>query len=183
MRHGEQARRRVEGRNLLARLTAKRRGERAKSSLLHSLADGAYAKAVKDARTAFDWLSADKANVDAYLADEECGFMFTAGGYATLTRLIEQAARYDLAMGVPRNLPLLYIAGAEDPVGDNGIGVRAAAEVMRSAGVSDIDIVIYEGMRHEILNEAGKDRVYADVLGWLEGHGAVPLRSHGRAGR
>lgn len=158
--------------NLLARATARRKGERTRSELLHSLADGSYSKAVKDARTPFDWLSADEANVDAFIADEDCGFTFTAGGYATLTSLVADAARGDLAARIPHDLPLLYIAGEGDPVGDNGKGVWSAATLARAAGVADVQVIVYPGMRHEILNEAGRDRVFSDVLSWLDSHGA-----------
>ena len=158
--------------NRVARSLADKKGERYVSPFLHSLADGAYGKAVRNARTSFDWLSYDEANVDAYIADEMCGCPFTVGAYASLFSLVERAARLDLAMGVPKDLPMFYIAGAEDPVGDNGDGVRDAIEVMRAAGVADIKIKLYEGMRHEILNETGRDQVFEDVLEWLEGHGA-----------
>lgn len=160
--------------NLLARAIARRKGERAISPFLHSMADGAYSKAIPDARTPFDWLSADEANVDAFIADEACGFPFTVGAYAALTALTRDAARLDLASRIPHDLPLLFIAGAHDPVGDNGEGVRAAAELVRTAGVKSVDVVLYEGMRHEILNEAGRERVYADVLAWLGAHLNAP---------
>lgn len=156
--------------NYLARVVARRKGERAVSPLLHSLADGAYSKAVPNARTEFDWLSADEGNVDAFIADEQCGFPFTAGGYATLTALSEHAARLDQAALVPCELPMLYISGALDPVGDNGEGVRAAADLMSHAGIRDVKVTLYEGMRHEILNEADHVRVYEDVLAWLGEH-------------
>lgn len=68
--------------NKLARLIARRRGERAVSTLLFRLADGAYARAVENPRTSFDWLSHNESNVDAYCADELCGARFTAAGYA-----------------------------------------------------------------------------------------------------
>ena len=156
----------------VALMIAGRKGERFVSPLLHSLADGAYSKAVRNARTPLDWLSCDEANVDAYIADDMCGCPFTAGAYATLFDLVERASRLDLAMGVPKDLPMFYIAGAEDPVGDSGDGVRDAIEVMRAAGVADIKIKLYDGMRHEILNEGDRAQVFEDVLSWLEGHGA-----------
>lgn len=162
--------------NKLARLIARRRGERAVSTLLFRLADGAYARAVENPRTSFDWLSHNESNVDAYCADELCGARFTAAGYAALTDLTERAARVDRACSVPVDLPLLYIAGAEDPVGACGRGVEAAADVMRCAGVQDVMVKLYDGMRHEILNEEGRRQVYDDVIAWLDAHGARPQR-------
>ncbi|WP_165172077.1 alpha/beta fold hydrolase [Adlercreutzia sp. ZJ242] len=158
--------------NVIARTIARVSGERAASPFLRSVADGAYSRAVENARTPFDWLSANEANVDAFIADELCGRPFTAGGYAALTALTYDAARLDLAAKIPPDLPILFIAGSHDPVGDNGEGVRASAEIMRAAGVESVEVVLYQGMRHEILNEDGRERVYADVLTWLEAHRA-----------
>lgn len=156
--------------NLLARILCAVRGERSYSKLLNGMADGAYSKCIADARTPLDWLSTDPAVVDAYIADELSGAPFTVGGYATLTELTGASASFAFASRVPKELPLLFIAGAEDPVGDNGVGVRAAAALMSQAGMPNVGTILYEGMRHEILNEPGRAQVHADVLAWLGKH-------------
>ena len=122
-------------------------------------------------RVDFDWLSTDPAQVDAYINDSECGQMFTVGGYATLTALTGEVVRAESASKVPKVLPLLFIAGGGDPVGDCGRGVRKAAEEYRNAGVQSVETKIYAGMRHEILNEPGRARVMADVEAWLAKQG------------
>lgn len=91
------------------------RGDDYRSNLLHALADGAYSRAIKDARTPFDWLSRDPAVADAFMADEACGFMFGAGAYATLTELAWRAAAPATLAATPHDLPLLYVAGDADP--------------------------------------------------------------------
>lgn len=154
--------------NALANVMAKVRGSHAKSELIHSMADGAFSKAVEGASTEFDWISADKGNVQDYIADDLNGFPFTLGGYASLTKLTLLAADLELAQKIPHALPLLFIAGAKDPVGDNGAGVKAAADMMERAGVEDVEVILYDGMRHEVLNEADAQVVFEDVLAWLE---------------
>ena len=69
---------------------------------------------------------------------------------------------------VPTDLPILNIAGDQDPVGEMGKGVRRAYQAFRKAGVRDVSIKLYHGLRHEILNEASRRYVYQDVLDWLE---------------
>ncbi|MGN0075695.1 MAG: alpha/beta fold hydrolase [Parafannyhessea sp.] len=154
--------------NALARLIARVRGDDAKSRFLHAMADGSYAKKVPARRTDFDWLSHNRANVDAYIADDACGFMFSAGGYATLMGITAEVCTPECARNVPPALPLLYISGAEDPVGDMGRGVTAAAELARKAGSTDVTVRLFQGMRHEILNEDDAPEVYRCVLAWLE---------------
>ncbi len=153
--------------NALAKLGARMRGGHEKSMLIYQMADGAFSRRVEDPKTEFDWISMDRHNIDEYMADDLNGFQFTLGGYAALTRLTLQAADLELAKKVPHDLPLLFIAGAKDPVGDDGKGVHAAADMMAEAGAEDVEVILYGNMRHEILNEADSDRVFDDVLRWL----------------
>jgi alpha-beta hydrolase superfamily lysophospholipase len=153
--------------NAMARLICRLRGADHISGMLHSMADGAYAKAIPDAKSPFDWLSHNRDNVNAYIADPACGYMFSAGGYATLTSLTQEACSPACAQAVPNGLPLLYMAGAEDPVGDNGKGVTTSFKMAQRAGASDAQLKLYPNMRHEILNETGRQAVYTDVLNWL----------------
>ena len=156
----------VAGRTITG-LIARARGERYRSKLADSLGVGVYSKAIKDARTPLDWLSTDEAVVDEYIADPRCGQMFSVGAYATLATLVREAISSKGAQRVPKGLPMLFIAGAEDPVGDCGRGVRAAVKEYRDAGVERVDLKIYEGARHEILNEPIRQNVYADCVFWL----------------
>lgn len=128
---------------------------------------GAFSKAAPGP-TGLEWLSHNVENVAAYVADPECGAMFSAGGYATLTALTREACSKACAARVPHDLPLLYVSGDGDPVGDMGRGVQTAARLAKQAGSTDVTCVIYEGMRHEILNEKDHTRVFGDVWGWLD---------------
>lgn len=156
--------------NLLARAMARSKGPDYRSALLDRMGVGAYASQIEGARTPHDWICTDPAVVDAYAADELCGAVFSVGGYAALTDLTGEVATARCAAKVPKDLPLLFVAGAEDPVGACGKGVESAAELMRRSGVRDVEMKLYEGMRHEILNEPGRAQVYTDVVDWIEEH-------------
>ncbi len=156
--------------NSLARFIASIKGETYRSKLIDNMGAGAYGKKIPNARTPLDWLSTDDAVVDAYIADDKCGFMFTVGGYATLLDLTAEVVTPECAAQVPKDLPVFLVAGDGDPVGDMGEGVKAAAQLLRDAGVQTVDCKIYEGMRHEIHNEIGKEQVYDDIASWIENH-------------
>lgn len=168
---GQQSRALTLAGRALPRLIALVRGERHRSPLAHALGAGAYSKAITDARTEFDWLSHDRGVVDAYIADPRCGMMFTVGGYAAVADLADDSQRMGLARRIPRDIPMLLIGGAEDPVGDLGRGVSRAAGEYREAGVSDIEVKLYPGTRHEILNESVAREATDDILSWLDRHG------------
>lgn len=156
--------------NFLAKRIANVQGERTRSTSLHNMGAGAFAKKIKNAVTDVDWISTDPAVVKQYLEDKLCGFMFSVGGYATLTSLTAEVVKLSCAQGVPKDLPVLFVAGEEDPVGECGKGVRAAAQLFQKAGVKEVELKLYPGMRHEILNEKGKEEVYSDILSWIEKH-------------
>ncbi len=154
--------------NALARAVAAVRGEDYRSKLIDSLGAGAYSKAVPGP-TGYEWLSHNTDNVQNYLRDEQCGFMFSVGGYVALTALTAEACSKACAASMPHDLPLLYIAGDGDPVGNMGRGVEQAAQLARNAGSTDVTCKIYQSMRHEILNEDRRADVFVDVATWLDG--------------
>lgn len=153
---------------VLARLLGKVKGEDYRSALLDSMGVGAYGKQISQARTPLDWLNTDDAQVAAYKDDPYCGSMFSVGGYAALLRMTKEMSSPKRVRSIPSNLPVLFIAGSQDPVGDCGKGVAAAAAQMKQVGMGSVQVKIYEGMRHEVLNHPEKETVYGDVLAWLD---------------
>ena len=151
----------------LSRVIGAVRGETYRSRLVDSLVIGAFSSAIEDARTDSDWISTDPSVVDAYLADPLSGQSFSVGAYATLTDLTAEVVTKKSAAAVPKQLPLLFVAGAEDPVGSCGKDVQAAADLYRGQGVEDVRVIIYPNMRHEILNEPRRLDVYNDVEQWF----------------
>ena len=100
------------------------------------------------ARTDYDWLSRDEAEVDAYVADPDCGFGLdpaaTAGMLAARRR-----HRPDVA-GVRADLPIYLLSGDADPLAGGGPLVELVADRYREAGVGDVTCVLYPRARHEI---------------------------------
>lgn len=150
---------------------AKKHGERYVSELVDGMGVGGYGRAIKDAETDLDWLATDPEVVAEYQRDPLCGQKFTVGAYHVLTSLVSDATDLRLARRVPHALPLLFVSGDQDPVGECGAGVHRAAEMYRKAGVESVTEKLYPGMRHEILNEPVKGEVHRDVLAWLERQG------------
>ena len=149
------------------------KGSRHISKLITNLAFGSYNKRIKPARTPYDWLTRDGEIVDKYNADPACGFTFTAAGYADLFNLIGYISTENWYKLVPKSLPILLVAGAEDPVGAYGAGPAEVAEGLENAGCKDVSLILYEGMRHEILNEFGKEAVYEDLKRFILGEEAL----------
>lgn len=128
---------------------------------------GSYNERFEPARTAFDWLSGETANVDRYLADPLCGFTFTLNGFATLFRLIHNCYDREKLEGMPKQLPILLIAGADDPVGNYGQGVEKVYRSYLEVGMQNVQMKLYEQDRHELLNETDRVSVYGDIYRFI----------------
>lgn len=135
---------------------------------LDKCAFGAYNKKIENPRTSKDWLTRDDAIVDAYLMDPGCGFTFTVNGFRTLFELIWRLRKKENLQKIPKKLPVFMISGAEDPVGDYGLGVQAAYASMEAVGMTELSLKLYEGGRHELFNETNRESVMQDVWQWLE---------------
>ena len=142
-------------------------GKRAKPKILNDLGFGAFNRAFQPTRTEMDWLSRDEQEVDRYLADPHCGGHFTAQLWTDLTSgLLEITSRGAVAK-IPPELPLLIFGGEQDPVGGKK-GVERLAGVYRETGHVDVTMKVYEGGRHEMLNEVSRDEVTSDILNWID---------------
>lgn len=145
-------------------------GWKNRSKLIKKLAFGSYNKKFSPARKESDWLSVNTDNVDRYEKDPLCFFSFTNNGYAILFGIIKQACSDKVISAVPANLPVFFVAGEDDPVGDYGKGVIKAKNKFVKAGVKDVTLKLYPSARHEILNDNCKEEVQKDILAFLCAH-------------
>lgn len=142
-------------------------GEKHVSRFLNRAAFGAYNKHFPDVRTESDWLSKDENRVNAYRNDPLCGFVFTVNGFRTLFELIDRIQQKDNLHKIPKDLPILMISGADDPVGEYGKGVRRACDSLRNAGMENICFKLYETDRHELLNETDREEIMQEICRWI----------------
>ena len=106
--------------------------------------------------------------LEKYISDPLCSFVFTVNAYYSMfTGMLIMEKKESIYM-IPKQLPILFAAGAEDPVGGFGKGVRKVYEKYKAAGIQDISLRLYAGDRHELLNETDREQVYEDLLEWME---------------
>ena len=65
-------------------------------------------------------------------------------------------------------LPILFLAGGNDPVIGNGNQFLAEMNFLQQVGYSSVKGMVYPGKRHELLNEDNKQTVMEDILSFLE---------------
>lgn len=146
----------------------RKNGIRHRSELMNSLGFGGYNRKFEPARTDKDWLTRDEKIVDLYRSDERCRFTFTVNGYETIFDTMRFIAEPSNINQIPKELPILFVAGEKDPVGDFGKTVKKIYESYKVAGVKDVSIKLYPEDRHEIINELDYETVYEDIFRWIE---------------
>ncbi|MET1013156.1 MAG: alpha/beta hydrolase, partial [Paenisporosarcina sp.] len=147
---------------------AKVKGKMTENQLLNNLSFGKFNTYVTNPETDFDWLSTDSEQVKKYVEDPLCGFVASNQFFVDLLDGLTIIHDSNEIADVPKELPILLISGAMDPVGDLGKGLWSVAEQFKKQGVLDVTVVILEGKRHEILNEQNHMDVYQKVLKWME---------------
>ena len=152
--------------SLIARFERWRQGPKGRSALIEWLSFGSFNKAFKPNRTAYDWLSRDPVQVDAYASDPLCGFRCTNQLWIDLLGGLQQISKASNLAQIDPGLPLLIMGGECDPVSE-GKRLTDLANALRSAGNRQLQLNLYPQARHELFNETNRDEVMADVIAWL----------------
>ena len=149
-----------------AKVESWRLGRRGKSPLLQRLGFGRFSRRFRPARTPYDWLSRDDAEVDRYVADPLCGGPFSCALWLDVIGGMV-ANRSDHAISrIPADLPILITGGELDPVGGEAGMARLAMHFAQTLH-SRLTVRIYPDARHELLNETNRDAVTAEWLDWI----------------
>ncbi|HHU07233.1 MAG TPA: alpha/beta hydrolase [Clostridiaceae bacterium] len=158
----------LRGGTCIAKRQISSKGGRFRSPFLSKMALGKNNKAFEPGRTTNDWLTRDEEIVDKYNADTRNNFIFTAQAFYDFFTGIQSVSKKSNLARIDKELPLLFLSGERDPVGNMGKGVRKAFNIYRDLGCQDIEMKLYPDARHEIFNEINREEVFSDLLSWLE---------------
>ena len=150
------------------RMLAKLAPKKKPANLVNNIAFAGNNKPFAPGRTGFEWLSRDEKEVDKYVADPLCGFCFTGSAFSDFFGGLLALTDESRLSSMPKDLPVYFMSGDRDPVGQMGEGVRQVAEQFKKAGMRDITVKLYPDARHELFNELNRDEVTADLIQWLE---------------
>lgn len=151
--------------NMVVRL----KGPKHKSKFLDTLSFGSYNKRIKPNNTSFDWLSRDPSEVEKYIEDPYCGNVHSASFFRDFLNNLKRILYTDTFKNKRENLPLFILSGTDDPVGGYKKGVLQT-EAYYKAQNFDVSCKLYEGGRHEMLNEINRLEVYEDIRQFIFNH-------------
>ena len=151
----------------ITRLERLRLGRRGTSSLVQSLTFDAFNKRFEPARTKFDWLSRDPAEVDKYIADPLCGFAARIQLWIDLLDAWAKMAKPANMARTPKDLPVYVISGTHDPASAETKTLEPMLAAYHAAGLKSLAQKFYPEARHELLNETNRDEVTRDLIAWM----------------
>lgn len=152
---------------LVCKITAAVKGWKYRSEFVNNLSFGSFNKKFEPAETPKDWVTSYKPIRDMYVKDPLTSFTFTVGGYYQMFEGMKVLDTKGSVDRIRKDIPVFFVAGEDDPVGDFGKGVQRIYEKYKSAGIKDTSIKLYKGDRHEILNEVDREQVYEDLYCWI----------------
>lgn len=136
------------------------------SPFIHKLMFGSSLYKKQNLRTNFDWLCTDESEVDKYIKDPHCGFICTKSFYHDLLMLTKHATDKKRILRTSSMVPIFILSGSQDPVGGYGKDVARLINFYRHNGYQ-VTSKIYDGLRHELLNEPCNTDIMQDILAFL----------------
>lgn len=150
----------------IAELEVLRQGPAGKSPLLHALTFGGFNRSIKNAATAFDWVSRDATFVATYVNDPRCGMQVANAFWRDMFRFLNKLySRQSLQQFHP-GLPVYLFSGDRDPVGHNGKGVKSLAAWLKTR-LNNVTLKLYPEARHDMLHEINQSEVIEDLASWM----------------
>jgi alpha-beta hydrolase superfamily lysophospholipase len=153
----------VQGGMLMCKIIASFKGWEYRSKFVNDMAVGGYEK-----KMGLSWLSKNPENQEKYLNDPLCGYMFTLNAYYNMFQGMHLMNKHEKEGKALKSLPMFFVSGAEDPVGEFGKGVQKVATGYRNRGYQNVQVKLYQDDTHEILNEFDRETVYNDILNFLK---------------
>ena len=134
-----------------------------RSPFMSKLLNDPLIKDFEPRRTDFDWITSDETIVDKYVDDPLCGYTYSTRFYKEFFKGIVNVNKSDTLFGT-NEIPLLFISGKLDPVGEYGEGVKSIRELYSGHGFLELTLEIVEDARHEVLNEKNKEYTYKFII-------------------
>jgi len=126
--------------------------------------------------TELDWITSDRTLIEESLRLPYTYVLFNNGFYRSFLLAMTEVYKESNSAAIPRDLPILLISGGMDPLTDNGEGTIAMCERYLRAGIVNVGLRIYPGMRHSILREVNRDETAEDILVWIKNEIKAILR-------
>ena len=152
---------------LILDVISRAKGDRYISDFAEKVSIGSYNDRFLEENDRLSWINTLAGERELYRADPLCSFRFTVSAMHDLVKLNIECNSKRCFAGTKKELPIILLSGADDPVGDYGIGIWQVYKGYRRSGHDNVGMKLYKGCRHEIMHDVCKDEFTADVIRFL----------------
>jgi alpha-beta hydrolase superfamily lysophospholipase len=111
-----------------------------------------------------DMLTSDPEERAKFLQDELCIFEYSNGFFQMLIHGVDKATRRENLKYIPKDLPIYLFSGKKDPLSNFELGIKQIYGLLRSVGIEDLKLIEYDNLKHELLHDIEKEKVFQDIL-------------------
>jgi len=121
----------------------------------------------KPTRTKYDWMNSDPKEVDRFIEDPLSGYVGTIAYYYYQYKYIVSTPRINKLKKANKSMPILMIGGKDDYITHRGAQIVKLKDYYLKKGFTNIDFILYDGARHDILLEVNKAIVARDIADFI----------------
>lgn len=139
-------------------------GERSTSKLVHTFVMTIpYELRFYREKLRNSWTCTDREAVIEQNNDPLCAYSFTLNGYEEMAKLAILTYKGGHRAKNP-DIPIRFLSGKDDPCAKSRARLAEAVQILQKAGYTNVRFKMYSNMRHNILHEKQKERVFRDIL-------------------
>lgn len=153
---------------ILSKLMMSIFGGEKEATLIKKLQDKTFNKKSENKKLSSSWLTSDFDENLKFEKSMDMGFEFSTSAYYYLFKGITENFNPNSLKNIPKELPILIFSGGEDPVGDYGKGPIKLEQMYKKLGLNHVHLKLYEGKKHELLNEVNREEVVTDIVCFIE---------------
>ncbi len=115
----------------------------------------------------YEWFSSNTQEMKRFASDPLCNFSLSTSAVFDLLKLKEKANSNQWYSSVDRRIKFLILSGSEDKFGSSGLGSSEVEDKLKKSGCLNVQSVVYEGVRNQILKDNKKIEVFSDIVTFL----------------
>lgn len=158
----------IDGAIQLADYMIDNKGPRFRSRKLNEMVITLSKWKFEDVHDRFGWATRDKEYIEKSKNDKRMNFIFTASGFKDVFELVKITGQKECIDNIPKKLPILFVSGGEDILGEYAEGIKRLEQAYIKAGVKDVTVKIYKDSRHGLLQDLDRKEVFKDIYDWIE---------------
>lgn len=139
-----------------------------KAPLIHKIMFLGYNHKFKKDNLKNSWLTRNLNSIRNYNNNPLTGFVYSSNFYKDFFYFLDNLYEINSFKNISKNIPILFISGAYDPVGNFKKNVILLKNFYLNLNFSNLKLKFFENCRHELHNETNNIEIFNFILNWIK---------------